>query len=98
MRKYLRDDTGEPAFKVPERASKLDAFADKLSAWFRAESIKSRKQKRTIKQLHADLGSLGYDGFLWPGGRFCERLEIGPAARTADERPRNLRAAGVRAR
>ena len=62
VRKYLRDDTVEPAFKAPERPSKLDAFADKLSAWLRAEAAKSRKQKRTVKQLHADLVSLGYDG------------------------------------
>jgi len=62
VRRYLRSDTVEPVFKVPERPSKLDAFADKLSAWLRAESTKSRKQKRTIKQLHADLVSLGYDG------------------------------------
>jgi transposase len=62
VRKYLRTDTVEPAFQVPERPSKLDAFADKLSAWLRVESTKSRKQKRTVKQLHADLVSLGYDG------------------------------------
>lgn len=62
VRKYLRDDTVEPAFKVPERPSKLDTFADKLSAWLCAEAAKSRKQKRTVKQLHSDLVSLGYDG------------------------------------
>ena len=62
VRRYLRTDTVEPAFKVPERPSKLDAFADKLSAWLRAESPKSRKQKRTIKQLYADLVSLGHEG------------------------------------
>jgi transposase len=32
IRKYLRSDVVEPAFKVPDRSSKLDAFADKLSA------------------------------------------------------------------
>ncbi|MBO6895177.1 MAG: IS21 family transposase [Roseibium sp.] len=62
VRKYVRDNTVEPTFQVPERPSKLDAFADKLSAWLCAEATKSRKQKRTIKQLHADLVSLGYDG------------------------------------
>jgi transposase len=62
VRRYLRTDTVEPVFKARERPSKLDAFADKLSAWLRAESTKSRKQKQTIKQLHADLASLGYDG------------------------------------
>ena len=52
----------EPKFCVPDRPSKLDAYADKLSHMLRQETGKSRKQKRTIKQLHADLTSLGYDG------------------------------------
>ena len=55
-------DGVEPKFKVPERPSKLDAFADRLSAWLRTEAKKNRKQKRTMKQLHADLLSLGYEG------------------------------------
>ena len=62
IRKYLRSGSVEPKFKVPDRPSKLDAFADKLSDWLKSEAAKSRKQKRTIKQLHADLISLGYDG------------------------------------
>ena len=62
IRKYLRSGSVEPRFKTPDRPSKLDAFADKLSAWLRAEASKSRKQKRTLKQLHADLASLGYEG------------------------------------
>ena len=33
IRKYLRLDGVEPKFKVPERPSKLDPFADRLSAW-----------------------------------------------------------------
>src|SRR6218665_3915961 len=62
IRKYLRLDGVEPRFKVPERPSKLDPFADRLSAWLKTESKKNRKQKRTMKQLHADLMSLGYEG------------------------------------
>ena len=62
IRKYLRSETIEPLFKVPERPSKLDPFADRLSAWLQREMARSRKQKRTVKQLHADLASLGYDG------------------------------------
>ena len=61
IRKYLRAGTVEPKFKVPERPSKLDAFADKLAGWLK-EAGKSRKQKRTVKQLHADLTALGFDG------------------------------------
>ena len=62
IRKYLRADTVEPKFKVPERPSKLDPFAEKLSAWLRIEASKSRKQRRTAKQMHVDLAALGYEG------------------------------------
>jgi len=62
IRKYLRSGTVEPQFRVPERPSKLDPFADKLSAWLKTEAGKSRKQRRTLKQLHADLVALGYEG------------------------------------
>jgi len=62
IRKYLRADTVEPQFKVPERPSKLDPYAEKLSGWLRIEAGKSRKQRRTAKQMHADLVVLGYNG------------------------------------
>ena len=62
IRKYLRSDAVEPQFKLPDRPSKLDPFAEKLTGWLRQEASKSRKQKRTTKQLHADLVALGYDG------------------------------------
>jgi transposase len=62
VRKYLRSDAIEPTFQVPDRPSKVDAFADKISQWLRSEAVKPRKQKRTVKQLHADLVALGYDG------------------------------------
>src|SRR5882757_6307208 len=62
VRKYLRSDTVEPKFNIPDRPSKLDPYADKLSQMLRQEAGKSRKQKRTTKQLHADLATLGYDG------------------------------------
>ena len=52
----------EPKFKVPDRPSKLDPFAEKLSGWLRTEAVRSRKQRRTVKQMHADLTVLGYDG------------------------------------
>ena len=62
VRKYLRSDTVEPKFNVADRPRKLDPYADKLSQMLRQEAGKSRKQKRTTKQLHADLTALGYDG------------------------------------
>ena len=55
VRRYLRSDSEEPKFSLPDRPSKLDPHADKLSHMLRQEAGKSRKQKRTVKQLHADL-------------------------------------------
>ena len=60
--KYLNAGTIEPQFTTPERQSKLDPFADKLTGWLKTEAGKSRKQRRTLKQLHADLMVLGFDG------------------------------------
>jgi len=62
IRKYLRAGVVDPKFKVPDRPSKLDPFAEKLSGWLRVEAGRSRKQRRTVKQMHADLVALGYDG------------------------------------
>lgn len=62
IRKYLRSDGVEPQFKVPDRASKLDPFADRLAAWLKTEANRPRKQKQTLKQLHANLVSLGFEG------------------------------------
>ncbi len=51
--KYLNAGTIEPQFTTPERQSKLDPFAEKLAGWLKAEAGKSRKQRRTLKQLYA---------------------------------------------
>ena len=60
IRKYLKAGTIEPKFTTPERPSKLDPFAEKLAGWLKTEGGKSRKQRRSAKQLHADLVALGY--------------------------------------
>jgi transcriptional regulator with XRE-family HTH domain len=62
IKKYLREGAVEPKFKTPPRPSKLDPYADRLSAWLLAQTRKSRKERRTVKQMHADLVKLGYDG------------------------------------
>lgn len=62
VRKYLRGGDVEPRFKVPERPSKLDAFAVKLSGWLVMEAAKPRKQRRNAKRMYADLKALGYQG------------------------------------
>ncbi len=62
VKKYLREGAVEPKFKTPPRPSKLDPYADRLSAWLLIQTRKSRKDRRTVKQMHADLVKLGYDG------------------------------------
>ena len=62
IRKYLRDGAVEPEFKTPPRVSKLDAYADRLSSWLLARTRRPRKERATIKQMHADLVKLGYEG------------------------------------
>jgi transposase len=62
VRKYLRCGTVEPKFRIPGRPSKLTPFADKLSHWLRTDARKSRKYKRTAKQMRAELVILGYEG------------------------------------
>ena len=62
VRRYLRAGSVEPKFKIPERPSKLDPYAEKLALWLKVETGKSRKQRRTAKQIYADLTVLGYSG------------------------------------
>ena len=60
--KHLAPNTIESIFATPERQSKLDPFAEKLASWLKTEAGKSRKERRTVKQLHADLLVLGFTG------------------------------------
>ena len=62
IKKYLRAGIVEPQFQSLDRPSKLDPFAEKLSGWLVTEQRKSRKERRTAKQMHADLVQLGFDG------------------------------------
>ncbi len=62
IKKYLRAHTVDPRYVRRVSPSKLDPFAEKLSGWLKSEAAKSRKQWRTLKQMHADLVVLGFEG------------------------------------
>jgi transposase len=81
IRKYLRSGAVEPRFKAADRPSKLDPFAEKLAGWLRIEVGKSRKQRRTAKQMHADLVALGYDGSY---GRVAAFVRVWKSERQRD--------------
>ncbi|ESY29593.1 hypothetical protein X748_27900 [Mesorhizobium sp. LNJC386A00] len=46
IRKYLGSDEVEARFQVQERPSKLDAYAERLSAWLKTEANRLHKQTR----------------------------------------------------
>ena len=71
--KHLAANTIEPIFATPERQSKLDPFAEKLAGWLKTEAGKSRKERRTVKQLHADLVALGFTGSYARVAAFARR-------------------------
>ena len=62
IRKYLASDVVEPRYPKRQNTSKLDSLAATLSGWLAAESTRSRKQRRNLRQMHADLKKLGYTG------------------------------------
>jgi transposase len=62
IRRYLRNETVEPIYSQRQTSHKLDPYADKLSKWLEHNACASRKQRRTAKQMHADLCALSFDG------------------------------------
>ena len=62
VRRHLRSETIEPAYPDRRTPSALDKYALKLSAWLKSEAAKSRKQRRSLKQIHIDLCALGFEG------------------------------------
>jgi transposase len=62
VKKYLAGNVVEPHYPRRRSPSALDAYALKLTQWLQLEASRNRKQRRSLKQLHADLVSLGYTG------------------------------------
>ena len=52
VKKYLRSDEIEPNYERRVSSSKLDPYAEKLAIWLGVEATKSRKQRRTLRQIH----------------------------------------------
>lgn len=52
VKKYLRSDEAAPTYAKRVSSSKLDPYAEKLATWLGIEAIKSRKQRRNLKQIY----------------------------------------------
>ena len=61
-RKYLQNKVVAPKYATPKRASKLDAFENKLGRWLETEPGKGRKQRRNLRQMYGDLVAWGDRG------------------------------------
>ena len=60
--------------------SKLDPFADNLAGWLKTEARKSRKQRRSLKRMHADLVALGFTGSYNRVAAFAREWRADPPA------------------
>ena len=60
VRRYLHSETTEPAYAKCQTAGCPDPYAHQLAGWLKTEAAKSRKQRRSLKQLHEDLVDLGF--------------------------------------
>jgi len=59
IKKHLRSEESEPKYPRRASSSKLDPYAEKLATWLVIEATKSRKQRRTLRQIHTDSAQKG---------------------------------------
>jgi len=59
VKKHLRSEESEPSYQRRATPSKLDPYAEKLATWLDIEATKSRKQRRTLRQIHTDSAEKG---------------------------------------
>ena len=59
VKKHLRSEESEPKYPRRVSSSKLDPYAEKLATWLGIEATKSRKQRRTLRQIYTDSAQKG---------------------------------------
>lgn len=62
VRRHIRAQTVLPAYPARHSPSKLDGHAVRLTQWLEQEARRSRKQRRSLRQIHADLTQFGFTG------------------------------------
>ena len=97
VRRYLRAETVEPAYAERRAHRAIDKYAFQLSALLKTEAAKSRKQRRTLKQIHEDLKELGFEGSYDRVAAFARVWREGQSDRgnPASKRTRNAKFAGT---
>ena len=92
VRRYLRSETIEPAYAERRSTRAIDKYAFQLSALLKTEAAKSRKQRRTLKQIHEDLKEFGFEGSYDRGAAFARTWREGQSERGNPASKRTLRA------
>lgn len=64
IRRWLREpsSTGEPKYPKRESSSVVDPWSEQLRLWLLADTRRPKRERRSAKQMHADLRAAGYDG------------------------------------
>lgn len=62
VRRYLSTEVLDPVYRKRAGQSKLDGFEALLCSCLATEKDKSRKRRRTVKQLYVELVNQGYEG------------------------------------
>lgn len=62
VKKYLANDEVEPKYSRSKVPNNLDEYSETLNSWLHREANRSRKQRRSVKQLFYNLIPLGYAG------------------------------------
>ena len=81
VRRYLRSETIEPAYAERRTDRAIDKYAFQLSALLKTEAGKSRKQRRTLKQIHEDLKELGFEDSYYRVAAFASVWREGQSER-----------------
>ena len=61
------------AYYVVQRTCHVRLFAEKLAGWLTTNSKKGRKERQTLKKMHADLVALGFTGSYARVAAFARR-------------------------
>lgn len=70
VRGWLREgEMVEPKYPARQIVTKLDAYADTLKLWLKADSSRNKRERRTKGQMWQDLCALGYTGGYQRGPR-----------------------------
>ncbi|NHQ93865.1 hypothetical protein [Janthinobacterium lividum] len=70
-------ETIGPAYSERRSTRAIDKYASQLSALLKTEATRSRKQRRTLKQIHEDLKELGFEVSYDKGAAFARTWREG---------------------